>query len=395
MPAELLSITKPAIPMYLSCYFLTAVLTFCCFTTTLAQNDNDKMVIEGELRNIPEPVSYIYFIYSGNNNTDSTPVVRNKYTYELKSTDRPCFMTMFIRSPKNPESYKDRYMRVLILDGTNVSITSIDSFSNIRVQGSEAYNEYVKLEKLRLPYSKEKMLLLAEQKTNKEKGDKEAVNLLDARIDSLSQRMAEQFLTYAGTNPHSPAMIYALSQTLSFAADKEKVEPEVRRLYETLSEKEKNSTYGKGIKARAYDETLAIGKTAPAFELPDTANKLVPLESYKGKYVLLDFWASWCTPCRAEHPYLLEALERYHNKNFTILSVTIDLPEDRDKWLAAIKKDKLSWTQLMDKDSKIRKKYRVTSIPKNFLLDPQGRIIDKNLRGPKLEKALEKLFEKK
>jgi len=381
--------------MYLSRCLLVTFLTGFCFATATAQTDADKMIIEGELKNIPEPVSHIYFIYSGNNYTDSTPVVGNKYRYEVNSTDRPCFMTMFTRSPKNPESYKARYMKVLILDGTNVRISSVDSFPNIQVQGSEAYKEYVKLESLREPASRAINGLFKEQNSMKQKGDKDAVNLLDSQIDSVKQHMAEQFLEYARVNPGSPATIYALSQTLTFATDRDKIEPEVRRLYEERPEAEKNTTFGKGIKARVYDQTLAIGKMAPGFALPDTANNIIAFDSYKGQYVLLDFWASWCTPCRAENQHILEAWQRYGHKNFTVLSVTIDIPEDRDKWIKAIKKDGLAWTQLTDREGKIKKMYKVTSIPKNFLIDPQGRIIDKNLRGPKLEKALEKLFEQK
>jgi len=381
--------------MYLSRCFLATFLTGFCFVTATAQDNADKMIIEGELKNIPEPVSHIYFIYSGNNYTDSTPVVDNKYRYEVNSTDRPCFMTMFIRSPKDMESYKNRYMKVLILDGKHVRINSVDSFPNIQVQGSEAYKEYVKLENLREPGSRAMSLLFKEQDKMKEKGDKDAVNLLDSQIDSVKQHMAEQFLEYARVNSRSPATIYALSQTLTFATDRDKIEPEVRRLYEGRSEAEKNTTFGKGIKARVYDQTLAVGKMAPLFALPDTASNVISFDSYKGQYVLLDFWASWCTPCRVENRHIVEAWQQYQHKNFTVLSVTIDIPEDRDKWITAIKKDGLTWTQLIDKEGKIKKMYKVTSIPKNFLIDPQGRIIDKNLRGPKLEKALEKLFEQK
>ncbi|HEX6334493.1 MAG TPA: TlpA disulfide reductase family protein [Flavisolibacter sp.] len=136
-------------------------------------------------------------------------------------------------------------------------------------------------------------------------------------------------------------------------------------------------------------------RQAPDFSLPDTAGKQVSLSSFRGQYVLLDFWASWCGPCRRENPNVVQAFQRFRDKNFTILGVSLD--KDRDAWLQAIRDDKLAWTQVSDLqywNSAPAALYKVTGIPYNFLVDPAGNIIAENIRGGDLERKLEEILGK-
>src|SRR5690606_22400074 len=122
------------------------------------------------------------------------------------------------------------------------------------------------------------------------------------------------------------------------------------------------------------------------FSMKDTYDNIVNLSYFNGKYVLLDFWASWCGPCREEHPNLISIYENYKNKDFTILSVSIDT--DKEKWIKAIDKDKLTWTQVSDlsgNKGEVYLKYGITSIPANFLIDPNGLVIAKDLKGDALK----------
>ncbi|AIZ64012.1 hypothetical protein PK28_10495 [Hymenobacter sp. DG25B] len=150
------------------------------------------------------------------------------------------------------------------------------------------------------------------------------------------------------------------------------------------------SRYTKALVARLDPmRVTAVGAEAPEINLNSPDGKPVALSSLRGKYVLLDFWASWCGPCRKENPNVVKAYQKFKGKGFEIYSVSLD--QNRDKWLKAIKDDNLTWTHVSDLkawDSAAGKAYGITSIPMSLLLDPQGRIIAKNLRGPALEAKL-------
>lgn len=139
------------------------------------------------------------------------------------------------------------------------------------------------------------------------------------------------------------------------------------------------------------EESKWVGKPAPDFSMPDVNGKEVKLSSFKGKYVLVDFWASWCGPCRAENPNVVKAYNQFKGKNFTILGVSLDRPGQKEKWLQAIKEDNLTWTQISDLqywNSVAIPLYGFDGIPYNVLVDPQGTIIAEGLRGPALENKL-------
>jgi len=141
--------------------------------------------------------------------------------------------------------------------------------------------------------------------------------------------------------------------------------------------------------------TSWINKPAPDFTLPDVNGKPVSLSSFKGKYVLVDFWASWCGPCRQENPNVVSAFQKFKNKNFTILGVSLDRPGQKENWVKAINDDNLAWTQVSDLkfwESMVVNMYGIDGIPFNVLVDPAGKIIAERLRGEDLEKKLSEVL---
>ena len=169
----------------------------------------------------------------------------------------------------------------------------------------------------------------------------------------------------------------------------------VEPMYNALSKRMQNTEKVLRWKPKMDEAKLAVSgnQTAPDFTLNDTEGKAVSLASYKGSYVLVDFWASWCVPCRAENPNVLAAYEKYKDKNFQVLGVSLD--EKKNLWLKAIAEDKLPWKQVCDfkaDKSEVTQSYKISSIPANVLIDPNGKIVGKDLRGKDLHDRLAELI---
>jgi peroxiredoxin len=140
---------------------------------------------------------------------------------------------------------------------------------------------------------------------------------------------------------------------------------------------------------------IHIGTIPPDFTQNDPNGKPITLSGFRGKYLLIDFWASWCGPCRRENPNVVKAYDKYRDKGFEVLGVSLDSEKGRDNWINDIKEDGLVWTQVSDLKywkNAVAVQFGIHSIPQNFLLDPTGKIVDMNLRGEELNKKLAEIF---
>jgi len=163
-----------------------------------------------------------------------------------------------------------------------------------------------------------------------------------------------------------------------------------KRFPGTVMTKDFNEFYEKATKAGQEPKVPQVGDMAPEVALTTPDGSTVTLSSYKGHYVLLDFWASWCGPCRGENPNVVAAYNKYKDRNFTILGVSLD--NNKDAWQKAITTDGLAWSQVSELkgwSSSVAATYGIRSIPQNFLIDPTGKIVAHNLRGSELETTLE------
>ena len=219
------------------------------------------------------------------------------------------------------------------------------------------------------------------------------INKLKKDIQQQQNDADKKFIT---ENPDSYISLFPLDG-YAHSADYN----DVVSLFNSLSARIKQTVRGRHFAGKLpLFKATAIGATAPDFTEADTSGKMVSLSSFRGKYVLIDFWASWCGPCRAENPNVVKAFNLYKGKNFTVIGISLDGQGDKNKWLTAIQKDNLPWTQVSDLkawDDTAAVLYLVgdSGIPQNFLLDPNGKIIAKNLRGDDLEDELAQILGKK
>ena len=199
-------------------------------------------------------------------------------------------------------------------------------------------------------------------------------------------------LNYADTTQTPAVAIYALGMSRNLVSP-DQVKPALNAIAKRFPKSKKIAKLSGDVNNQTEPKQTEdlVGKEAPLFEMPDVNGRTISLASLRGKYVLVDFWASWCGPCRAENPNVVKAYNDFKSKNFTILSVSLD--NSKDKWLEAIKKDGLTWTHVSDLKywkNEVAVQFGIESIPASFILDPAGKIIARDLRGADLGAFLSK-----
>jgi peroxiredoxin len=284
-------------------------------------------------------------------------------------------------------------IRFYLVPGT-IEIKTKDSISRATVIGSKINEDYNRLRSLLTPVDEQARELDQIFRLAKP-GDLQLQSFqenIQKRAESIAKQRKEILLSYIKNNPASMLSFYCLKQYAGPTPDPNIIIP----LFDWLSTDIKNSTQGKAYYLYLTHLTVAIlGETSPEFTEADTAGKPLGLSSFRGNYLLVSFWASWCEPCRSENIGLVKIYQKYHQKGWEILGVSLDQPNGKNNWLNAIHTDGLTWPQVSDLkfwNSPVVNLYGIKSLPHNVLLDPYGKIIAQDLTNELLTKKLAEIY---
>lgn len=365
-----------------------AIIPFIGF----AQQD---FTVKGKVGAFDAP-SKVFMIYSnaGQRVIDSAIVKGGDFNFK-GTVDRPTKGILVLdRDGTGLAAIKTPDMIPLFLDEGITVVNAKDSIANATLSGTSLNEDSQKLNSL-LKETNAKNKALMNTYTNaseEERADEGFMDKIQGEYNALEAAAQVIKFDFIKANPNSLLSVITLTESAGPNVPVSEIDP----IFKSLSAELQASPEGKALANQLDLARLTdIGSMAPEFTQNDTLGNPVSLASLRGKYVLLDFWASWCGPCRQENPNIVAAYQNYKDKNFTVLGVSLDRENDHEKWMKAIHDDNLTWTQLSDLKfwkNEAAQLYGIRAIPQSYLLDPEGRIIAKNLRGKELHDKLAELL---
>ncbi len=362
---------------------LIAAITIIGFSCQQTKEADNNFTISATIVGVGDGQAYLEQRKDGEWVTvDSADILADLAVFK-GNIDLPEFYYLTIKGTRG-------YIPVFVEQGEINVKSNINNLRDIVVEGSATHKEYEDFMKSLATFDKRGQELGQKYQQARAAGDEETMNAIEEEYNGLEKQKSQSMLDYAKSNNESIASAFIIMSN-SYMFDLDQLDDAASG----YSDKIANSTYVKYLKDRvATLKSVAVGEKFVDFTLDSPEGNPVSLSSVTGKnYVLVDFWASWCSPCRAENPNVVNAYNKYHKKGFDVFGVSFD--KDHAKWVEAISADGLVWTHVSDLKywaSAAGKLYGIQSIPQNILLSPEGIIIEKNLRGQALQDKLAELF---
>lgn len=363
---------------------VSTIVMMAFFSCGGSESSTDgKIQVAGKIENAPEGVVVLSQF------TESRPKVldtldlnsKGEFTYEL-AVEAPTFYELNING-----------QRVIRLALFKEDVEVKYDFSNpesLMIEGSEDTKEMLKIEKLMETYQANVNKLNESYYEAMSKNDTEAIKKIQNEAMNLEANQADQVKAMISSMGNSFASMAAIG-LLNPKTDFQFIDEVVGKLNENYP----GTTAILKLKQQLDEmRSLSVGQPAPEIELPNPNGELVRLSDLKGKYVLIDFWAAWCKPCRQENPNVVRLYNQYKDKGFEVFGVSLD--RTKEDWVKAIADDGLTWTHVSDLkyfNSIAAELYQIDAIPATYMIDPDGKIIAKDLRGPGLENKLAELFD--
>lgn len=363
---------------------LTWLLALCLIIVASCKSKDD-FTIEGKFQNaVPQSKVYLFGILNSNSvPIDSTVLSEEgefKFTKATKGVD-------FFKVGANRNEYV-----VIAKNGDHIKLNAdlSDETMSYTLAGAD---EAEKLQEFNTVKNKSNAKIAAiqanfEKQVDANPAKREMIaDQLRPEMAKVTEELINFILKFAKENPKSLTSFYAMNSLSPSEYEKEFIEYSDN----IKSNFNDNAAVTEFLIRMAKLKTVQVGQQAPAFSMKTIDGKTVNLSDFKGKYVLLDFWASWCMPCRQENPNVVKAYNTYKDKNFTVFGISLD--KDPKAWAQAVAADGLTWThasELKDFEGPTVRLYQIEAIPSSFILDPDGKIVAKNLRGEELDLFLAK-----